>query len=699
MLDAAGRLPRSAEMLRRDAQILVARAIWDPALARAICAAGEKRAEWGEQAMHDRINQFERLLRQENVSPAFVPLGRLHLALYQYQRQRMQATRETLDQLSATIGDADVWQGFQGMYWNLRGLVETEQSSYATAFACHAKALDLRREAALPHDQAESLSNLGMLLLRVGDYPQAQTLFNQANAIYELPEAAGDSTRLVKQAYARLNGGKAIEGARDFDRAAAIFEQLLLDVDSAAGQDYLRCLCHNNLAMVYYNQGEFDKSEKQWEQCRNIAATAFGPSHLHVAEIDVNLGWLAFATDRFDLAESRFQRALDVLLENYREHPRAAETMGYLARTAAARGQVGAARRLLDCALAKRERYLHQTFASALSERDRLAVVQELRVHPESMAWPGSFDTYLELAPRLGIPAGEQYRRVLTWKGIFSRHALPVQDDLHSDEGRELAAQRTEVRRELRGLAVGDRSRPEGTAAQIAELERNANDIERRLRRLRGQQPSPTADIDVDQVVAAIGPGAAMVDAVEVRCYLPRGPGERVLDSRRYVVFLLKPDGSVARIDLGDAFEIDSAIKQLGSRLAAGGAFTAPARQVAELTTAKLWDRLNDVKLLILVGDGSLHRLRHHQRGRANRVGNRARIDSRGAELGRRLCLAALCGQRQAKHAAGAAVVRPRTQKIAKRLFSTRRIACPQLGNRQCKSNFSRSIWACLYAH
>src|SRR5690606_3258500 len=57
---------------------------------------------------------------------------------------------------------------------------------------------------------------------------------------------------------------------------------------------------------------------------------------------------------------------------------------------------------------------------SALTERERLAHVTELREHREVAAWPGVLDTYLELALDLGISDPEQYDRVLFWKRDFS---------------------------------------------------------------------------------------------------------------------------------------------------------------------------------------------------------------------------------------------------------------------------------------
>src|SRR5690606_23955706 len=140
-----------------------------------------------------------------------------------------------------------------------------------------------------------------------------------------------------------------------------------------------------------------------------------------------------------------------------------AEILSYLARVTATIGRREEATALLNRAMDLRERHLRRVLRTPLSERDRLAVVQELRVHPEPIAWPGVLDTYLDLAASLKLSNKQQYERLLVWQGILARHALPQADELEDDpEVQELARQREAKLDELRSgyfaLTTGQRA-------------------------------------------------------------------------------------------------------------------------------------------------------------------------------------------------------------------------------------------------
>ena len=170
----------------------------------------------------------------------------------------------------------------------------------------------------------------------------------------------------------------------------------------------------------------------------------------------MNLGWVDLAFDKVTSAERRFRTAAGVVRERYGDdHPRTAEMLSYQARALFRLNQPDAAREVLLTALDLQEQRLERVLRSSITERDRLAYVQNLRVHAESPTWPGVFDTFMELAPQLGISNADQYAHVLTWKGIVADYRLPPPRELEDDPPiRELVTRRNEVLQQLRAAYV-----------------------------------------------------------------------------------------------------------------------------------------------------------------------------------------------------------------------------------------------------
>lgn len=603
MLAAAHALPTDIDRKYRS-QFLHMMAVWNVAVLQAFQDAN------GENGLLETIAQHEKLLEEKNLAEEVRPIGRLYLALYYYKKQDLKKLRETVaqDSLAKSMASENVWPGFRGMYWNFRGLLATEDANFALAWDCHSKALAARRAAQLPPDEAESLNNLSYLLMKLGDYASAKQFLEEAIAIHEAVRAKTKENESIAELFAELNLAKAREASRDYEQSAAQLEQLLARIQVLADNYETRqidCYCRNNLAIGRFSLGQFKSCEQLLTECRPKAVAAFGENHVHVAELDVNLGWTGFATGQSELADREFSAALKLLQERHPGHHRIPEVMGYLARVWASR-QPEAARTLLEEALTIHEQGLDATLPSALSERDRLAYIQQLRVHPESLAWPGVFDTYLQLAPQIGVPVADQYRHVLAWKGALANNAPRTAADRASKQIRELEADYGNVRRRLLTLTQQqDDDLQHGD--EIVRLELDANRLERELRGHHRANATARNPLSTQDVADALPRGAAFLDIVEIRGYRQREDGEPIADDRSYLGFIVKSDGQASRFEFGPASPIDREVDRFVKRISERRTFQgAP---LNKLFASRLREQLGDVKLLVVSADGVLQRL------------------------------------------------------------------------------------------
>ncbi len=559
----------------------------------------------------DEVRVFRAELEKAGADRATAALGDLFVAKFQYDAERASEAEKTLARFDAETGGAEAEQPLTiGDYWTLRGLVATEKGDYATARDCHDRAFRSYYRARLPQ-QAIALNNLGLLLLRQGDYDSAEAILRGANAFSIAdPSLKGDPQR----ASILTNLAKCLESNNNLPEALRLHkEALAIAQGMKPPRAFLIMACLNNVGLNRYLAGELDDAAARYEEARKLAVANFGATHFRVAETDVNRAWLAIAQEKPEEADALFKASLDVFRERGDDHPRVAETLSYVARVQAKGGQKEKALAAINEALALQEKSLIRTFRSPLSERDRLAVVQELRVHPESSVWPGVLDTYLELVNNLGVPPTEQYQRLLAWKGVMARHATPRVDELENEpEIRSLARER-----ELRLAALREASvaRMAGKArmgrGEQSRLESEIEELERSLARksARFSQGVGSVEVAPARVAAALPAGSALLDVIEVRRFKVDDTGE-VLKDFRYVGFLVRPDRPVERVELaGSAPVINSAILAFRADIEGRRDLKTSGQTLAAMVRDPLLPKLEGIHTLIVAGDDLINYL------------------------------------------------------------------------------------------
>ena len=68
----------------------------------------------------------------------------------------------------------------------------------------------------------------------------------------------------------------------------------------------------NNLALLYYAQGKYDRAEPLYQRSLAIREKALGPDHLDVGTSLNNLALLYYAQGKYDRAEPLYQRSLAI---------------------------------------------------------------------------------------------------------------------------------------------------------------------------------------------------------------------------------------------------------------------------------------------------------------------------------------------------------------------------------------------------
>jgi CHAT domain-containing protein/tetratricopeptide (TPR) repeat protein len=575
--------------------------------------------------LRDTTGRIEIALKDAHAPSTWIAQGSLRLARFQFEHQRMDATEATLRPVTTALDELKAAPLLLGDYWTLRGNVETELANFDTARRQLVQAYDAYA-AARHKRQAPALNNLGQLLVRMGDYRIALFVLGTAVRLYRSPGFRDD----VGLAFALNNLAKALEGDDEVRKAEERYGEAikLLAAVPAAGEDtlYPEFLCHMNLGVNILSRGDAEEANTEFLRARDLAARAFAPDGFHAGEVHVNLGWVALALAqpnrdepanprRLDEARTHFHSALETFQSRLgKDHPRTAEAMSYLARIDAAFGKHAEATRFLNDAIDLRESYLARMFRSALSEYDREALVRALRMHAESPAYSGVLDTFLELAPALKIPVCEQYRRMLSWKGIIASHAPPLKENLENDPDiRALAGQREDVLKRLRSASSG------GSATALAVLEAEVDQLERRLaeRSPRFRRGRDDASLTVDQITRCLEPDWAFLDVLQIS--LAHTSPESTAGDHRYLGFLVRPGKPLVRIDfpgtegkqdIDSGTDIDMAVLELRKALdRTDDTYLKPSARLKTAIRDPLVPHLKGVNLLIVSMDGQLHRL------------------------------------------------------------------------------------------
>jgi len=513
--------------------------------------------------------------------------------------------------------------------YQLQGRYEEAELLFKRALTIHEKALGRAHP-----DTATSLNNLAGLYQRQGRYGQVEPLYKRALAICEKvmgtehPDTA-----------ASLNNLAALYQAQGrYGEAELLFKRALTIHEKALGPDHpITATSLNNLADLYQAQGRHRDVEPLYQRALTIREKALGSDHPDTAASLNNLAALYQAQDRYREAETLYKRSLAIAEKALGpDHPDTASNLNNLADLYQAQGRYGQAKPLFLRSLAIRGKGLGPEHPATANGLTKLAFLELEQSQPQA-ARP--------LVTRLTRSQADWLRRELPLQPRELRLAqLQAQADAVAtafallDQDPSSAALALETRLNRQGLLaeIEQRQRlllnssPETrtlgerlagldrrlasvtlAAPQRTELRQERQQLEAELnRRLPALRMEPVTAAQVAGALRQLAPQGLLV---EFQRFRPRqrgrsGGGEWGAPS--YVALLLRPDGEITSMPLGEAAPIDQAIGQALSASQAGRPeATELWGRVSALVVAPLKPRLQGVHELFLSPDGGLHRI------------------------------------------------------------------------------------------
>lgn len=550
-------------------------------------------------------------LQEQGVLPSVTQLlqfGQVAIAEGQRDDARLESALSSLQPVIDSAEVADIWRM---LYFNKWAEQHIRRRRYTEAFQALSRMSGLALRLNELAIYAVAQTQLGHLSLRMGDYAEAKRILEAA----DLQNIYSQITDMDKVCTWKVNRAKALEGESALFPARTLLEEAAKAAESAQNSTELQTLVRNNLGVNYYLAGELETATALLTdnlQQKELASV----NPISLAESRINLGWIALASSNPAAAQRHFQTAADMVQQAANEqHPRFAEALSCAARASAQLGNHAKAqaqiRQAEQLSFAQTLSYL----ATSWSAQDRLAIVQEARVHPESIAWPGVFDTFLELAPQIGIRPDEQYQVVTRWKGMLetfeSRDRSAIPKETREAEAR-LSAQLRDAY--FRKVPLAQRGRLQ---AEIRSLEEELRNIRRILR------PTTTSS-ETLATPAASTPGAtspqrptrlplragqAVLDIVQFRKYRHPTPTAFGAD-KEFLGYVTLPDGKCHRVSLGGGDELEALIGQWRDAITSESPEERElADKVAMRVQRPLLELIPRVERLIIRSDGATYLL------------------------------------------------------------------------------------------
>lgn len=242
------------------------------------------------------------------------------LAFELYGAGRFSEALAVLEKLEKSFEDREDSEE-KALFYNRKGLVLSALGRSGQAELLFKQALAIREKVLGPEhpDVAKSLTNLGGLYKRQGQYAHAEALYQQALTIAEKtldpdhPEVAINLANLA-ELYRLQNR---------YSQAESLYQRALTIAEKVWGldQSYVTIVL-NNLAALYRSTGQYSKAESLLQHALKTRERTLGAEHPHVAGDLNNLAILYVDQGHYVQAEPLYRRALAIVEKTLgRQHP------------------------------------------------------------------------------------------------------------------------------------------------------------------------------------------------------------------------------------------------------------------------------------------------------------------------------------------------------------------------------------------
>ena len=456
---------------------------------------------------------------------------------------------------------------------------------------------------------ASSLNNLAELYRAQGDYVSAKPLYLRSLAIME--RVLGPNHHAVA---INLNNLATLYLAQgDSAKAGSLFKRSLAAMEKALGSDHPATATNlNNLAELYLAQGDFAKAEPLHHRSLAIREKALGSEHPDFATSLGNLAGLYGAQGDFVKSEATHMRSLAIFEEALGpNHPSVANALSNLALLSWVLGDLPKAQARMR-RVAENQENMIASLVPSLSESRASAFMATL-----------AFSTDAILSLQYANPRDPQTRNlafttILRRKGrvldALSENVAALRRQVGPDDSAlldDLLASRAKLARlALQGPAQGSL---ESHRTAAATMQREVDALEKAAARRGAALRVLTSSAAIRNVRAALPADAALVEIAEYRLFNPvPGKGKPPWGSRRYGAFVLRREGEVRWVDLGEAKEIKERLQQFRYALLDRSLPTRQrplARELYRRIIAPINQHLDDVEHVYLAPDGALNLL------------------------------------------------------------------------------------------
>lgn len=225
-------------------------------------------------------------LEHPNTAITYNNIGRLYFNRSKYQEalEYYQIALE-IDEKVIGIGHPDMAKDYHNI-----GMVYYEQGDYKQGFEYFQKALMIDEETlgVDHHDIAVDYNSLGLIYEKSGDYHEALKWFKKAKKLYEKIGVINPTTANIYDnigaIYLERTNHNYMKALEYYEEALAIKKKAFKFTNPEMASSY------NNIASVYYRQGDYLKALKEYRKALRLDEKFYGTNHPDIARDYNNIG-------------------------------------------------------------------------------------------------------------------------------------------------------------------------------------------------------------------------------------------------------------------------------------------------------------------------------------------------------------------------------------------------------------------------
>lgn len=499
-------------------------------------------------------------------------------------------------------------------------------------------------------EYARSLNNIAELHRAIGDYAKALPLYLKASEIWK--NTQGEMHPDYASSLDNLAG--LYQGMGDYSKSLPLFQKAMGIRKAALGDGHpLYASSLNNLALLYSQRGEYSHALPLYQQALEIRKKSLGNLHPDYGQSLSNLAGLYQLMGEYALAQALYQQALEIdkkaLGEN---HPNYATDLNNLAGLYDTTGEYGKALPMYQQASGIWKKALgeaHPDYAVSLNNQAFLQGI--LKHHSESLALFLQGQSVVNRNINDVFAIGTEQQKLLFVQkqspGYFGAlslvHRRFVNNEMALKSALDLVLSRKGIVFDAQARqqdAIARNLDPEtkklwddlsNQRAMLAKLMQNkpaqmsGEDYQKRIVEFQGyiaKQEGQLAarstlvaeeykqrKITSKEVAQTLGQDAVLVEYAKIRDF--DWDLGKWSDSWRYLAFILKGDGSVKLVDLGDAEQLEQSVRAALKPIGIVGGDSARQADATRSLYDKLWQPIasaaGDAQRVVFSPDGLLN--------------------------------------------------------------------------------------------